>query len=71
MSAISTKMTGIEEISTLMNSRRRAILVHTFEEQRFQEDLKALTEAKGQEAFTWTITSGLNDLVTGDRKSVV
>lgn len=68
MSAISTKMTGIEEISTLMNSRRRAILVHTFEEQRFQEDLKALTEAKGQEAFTWTITSGLNDLVTGDQK---
>ena len=61
-------MSGIDEISTLMNSRRRAILVHTFEEQRFQEDLKALTEAKGQEAFTWTITSGLSDLVTGDTK---
>jgi hypothetical protein len=59
------KMSGIEEISTLMNSRRRAILAHTFEEERFQEDLKTIVEAKGQEAFAWTITSGLTDIVTG------
>lgn len=63
---MSTKqMTGIDEISTLMNSRRRAILVNTFEEERFQEDLKAVVEAKGQEAYAWTITSGLVDIKTG------
>ena len=64
----STKMTGINEISTLMNSRRRAILAHTFEEERFQEDLKTIVEAKGQEAYAWTITAGLIDVVTGERK---
>ena len=65
MSAVK-KMSGIDEIATLMNSRRRAILAHTFEEERFQEDLKALVEARGQEAYAWTITSGLRDAITGD-----
>lgn len=65
------KMTGINEISTLMNSRRRAILAHTFEEERFQEDLKTIIEAKGQEAYAWSITSGLIDLVTGDKKEKI
>ncbi|MGV7000264.1 AAA family ATPase [Priestia megaterium] len=65
---MSTKqMTGIDEISTLMNSRRRAILVNTFEEERFQEDLKAVVEAKGQESYAWTITSGLVDVKTGEQ----
>lgn len=60
------RMSGIEEISTLMNSRRHGILVETFEEERFQEDLRTLVEAKGQDAFTWSITSGLKDMITGD-----
>lgn len=59
-------MAGIDEISTLMNSRRKAILVHTFEEERFQEDLKLIVEAKGQELFAWTITSGLTNVITGE-----
>lgn len=66
MATVSRKMSGIDEISTLMNSRRRAILAHTFEEERFQEDLKTLVEAKGQEAYAWTITSGLMDIITGE-----
>jgi SpoVK/Ycf46/Vps4 family AAA+-type ATPase len=61
------KMSGIDEISTLMNSRRKAILVHTFEEERFQEDLKVIVEAKGQEVYAWTITSGLIDIITGEQ----
>lgn len=61
------KMSGIDEISTLINSRRKAILVHTFEEERFQEDLKVIVESKGQEIFSWTITSGLVDIVTGEQ----
>lgn len=60
-------MSGIEEISTLINSRRKAILVHTFEEERFQEDLKVIVEAKGQEIYAWTITSGLVDVITGEQ----
>lgn len=62
------RMTGIDEITTLMNSRRKAILVHTFEEERFQEDLKTVVEAKGYEGFTWTITSGLKDIITLEQK---
>lgn len=58
------KMTGIDEIGTLMNSRRKCILVHTFEEERFQEDLKVIVEAKSYEGFSWTITSGLIDMIT-------
>jgi ATP-dependent 26S proteasome regulatory subunit len=61
-----TKLTGLDEISTLMNSRRRAILVNTYEEERVQEDLKTLAEAKGYHGFSWTITSGLKDIVTGE-----
>lgn len=61
-------MSGIDEISTLMNSRRRAILAHTFEEERLEEDLLALIEAKGYEGYSWTITSGLVDIVTGELK---
>lgn len=64
--AAPTKLSGIEEISTLMNSRRRAILVNTFEEERFQEDLTAVIEAKSMEAYMWSITSGVRDLITGE-----
>lgn len=59
-------MSGIDEISTLMNSRRKAILVNTFEEERFQEDLKPLAETKTMEVFAWTITSGLKNLLTNE-----
>ncbi len=65
------KMSGIDEISTLMNSRRRAILAHTFEEERLQEDLISLIEAKGYEGYAWTITSGLVDIITGELKEKI
>ena len=57
-------LTGMEEISMLFNSRRKAILVNTFEEERFLEDLKSLVEMKKYEAYTWSITAGLRDLLT-------
>lgn len=58
------KMTGIDEIGTLMNSRRKCILVNTFEEERFQDDLKTIVEAKSYDGFSWTITSGLVDMIS-------
>lgn len=58
------KLTGMSEVETLLNSRRQAILIHTFEEQRFQEDLKPIADIKGFEMIGWTITSGFTDLMT-------
>lgn len=58
-------MSGIKEIGVLLNSRRKGILVNTFEEERFKEDLRLITETKQQPLFTWSITSGLCDGVTG------
>jgi hypothetical protein len=60
-------LSGIDEINTLFNSRRRAILVNTFEEERFQEDLKSLLEIKKYQGFAWTITSGLHDIFTDEK----
>jgi ATP-dependent 26S proteasome regulatory subunit len=60
-------LSGLEEISTLMNSRRRAILVNTYEEERLQSDLKTLVETKGYHGFAWTITSGIYDIITGEQ----
>lgn len=64
--ANTVSLSGMEEISMLFNSRRRAILVNTFEEERFLEDLKSLIEVKRYEAYTWSITAGLRDLISGD-----
>lgn len=57
--------TGLFEIGTLLNSRRSSILVQTFEEQRFLEDLKLLAEQRQYEILDWSITAGLRDLSTG------
>jgi ATP-dependent 26S proteasome regulatory subunit len=61
-----TSLVGMNEINVLLNSRRRGILVNTFEEERFLEDIKTLVEMKQYPAYTWSITSGLRDLFTGD-----
>lgn len=66
MSETAKKFTGLDEISTLMNSRRRAILVNTYEEERLQTDLVTMASDKGYHAFAWTVTSGLIDIITGD-----
>lgn len=58
--------TCLDEINILLNSRRKAILVETFEEQRFQEELKELLIQKGYEAVTWSLTSGAYNLITGE-----
>ncbi|SFJ63798.1 AAA+-type ATPase, SpoVK/Ycf46/Vps4 family [Paenibacillus sp. UNC496MF] len=64
-------MTGLEEINTLMNSRRRAILVTTYEEERFQEDMKSLVEQKGYHGYAWSITAGVSDIITGEVKQKI
>ncbi len=51
----------------LMNSRRRMILVTTYEEDRFQQDMKSLIELKSYQGYYWTITAGLVDLITGEQ----
>lgn len=60
------QMSGIDEVKTLLNSRRKAILINTFEENRLQEDLKFIFESKMFNVYTWSITDGLRDLVTNE-----
>lgn len=56
-------MDSIQEISTLLNARTKAILIETFEEFRLQYDLKNLCTTKGYEIFSWSLTSGLKDAI--------
>lgn len=60
------QLTGMDEITTLLNSRRQAVLVNTFEEERFQQDLQPIADLKGYEMIGWTITSGFIDLKTNE-----
>lgn len=60
------KLSGIDEVGVLFNSRRKAILVNTYEEERFHEELKVLIEAKSYQGLTWSITSGICDVMTGE-----
>lgn len=64
-------MSGLEEIGVLMSSRRRAIMVNTFEETRFQEDIKSIAETKGYKAYAWSITSGVTDIITNEKKEKI
>jgi ATP-dependent 26S proteasome regulatory subunit len=61
------KLQGTDEVGVLLNSRRKAILVNTYEEERFQEELKSLIESKSYQGLTWTVTSGLYDVITGEQ----
>ena len=64
MSENTLEMSGINEIQTLLNSRRKALLVETYEEERFLEDMKALAELKSFEIYSWSITGGGIDLLS-------
>jgi hypothetical protein len=55
-------MNSIQELQTLLNSRRKLILVQTYEEQRFIEEAIAVIQSKHYEAVSWSITSGFYDL---------
>lgn len=61
----SAPFSGMDELTVLLNSRRRAILVNTFEEERFLEDLKAVLESKTYDGYDWSITSGTTDIISG------
>jgi len=56
--------TSMDEIQILLNSRRRAILVSTYEEERFVAEMKSIIEAKAYKGYTWSITSGFHDVIT-------
>nr|WP_269677303.1 AAA family ATPase [Bacillus velezensis] len=60
-------MSGINEVLTLMNSRRKSILVNTYEEERFHEDLITILNEKDMEGFSWTITDGLTNIKTREK----
>ncbi|QHW35763.1 AAA family ATPase (plasmid) [Paenibacillus rhizovicinus] len=62
--AASMLVSGMEEIQILLNSRRRLILVQTYEEERFTEDMKSLIEARSYKGLSWTASSGLRDVIT-------
>lgn len=55
----------MDKLHILLNSKRRAILVTTFEEERFLKDLETLLQSKKIEGFTWSIASGLKRMVDG------
>lgn len=67
MPTLEKNMTGTNEVLTLMNSRRKSILINTYEEERFQEDLITLLDEKEMEGFAWTITDGLTNIRTGEQ----
>ncbi|GIN55048.1 MULTISPECIES: AAA family ATPase [Bacillus subtilis group] len=67
MSILEKNMTGMDEVLTLMNSRRKSILINTYEEERFQEDLRNILDEKSMEGFVWTITDGLTNMKTGEK----
>ncbi len=58
---------GISMLQTLINSRRRAVLLNTYEEQRAQSDITMLANTKAYNIITWSVTSGLVDAVTGNQ----
>jgi len=60
------QQSSVDELSVLLNSRHRAILVKTYEESRFIENLKHIAQEKGyQNVYFWSVTSGLVDAITG------
>ncbi|WDI05225.1 AAA family ATPase (plasmid) [Paenibacillus urinalis] len=60
------QQSSVDQLTVLLNSRHRAILVKTFEEQRFIENLQHIAQQKGYaNMYYWSITSGLVDGITG------
>jgi ATP-dependent 26S proteasome regulatory subunit len=62
---------GFEEIRTLINSRRRLILVQTYEESRFIEDLLPLIKVKNYKAYSWTLSSGFYDIISQEQEDKI
>lgn len=54
---------SIKKIYTLLNAKRKGILVNTFEENRFEEDMKTVANAKGFGLISWSLTEGFVDVL--------
>lgn len=55
---------SLQRIKTLINSKRKAILINTFEEHRFENEMIGIAEAKGYDLISWSMTEGFVDLET-------
>lgn len=59
-------MDPLYEIRTLISSRRKVILVQTYEESRFLHAMQPLIQSKNYQALSWSITSGFTNVFTQD-----
>lgn len=58
----------MKKMYTYLNSKRKGILAHTFEEHRFEQDMLKIAQAKGYDIYSWSITEGFVNLVTKEVK---
>src|SRR5699024_707287 len=62
---------GISEVKTLFNSRRKSILIKTFEEARLESDLKDIALEKGYDIISWTVASGGVNLLEDENNTFI
>lgn len=62
------KIEAMNKVYTLLNSKRKGVLVNTFEEHRFEKDMILIAESKGYDLMSWSITEGFTNLSTGENR---
>lgn len=62
----SKRPAALDRISILLNARRQSLFIETYEEHRFESDLKSLAEEKDYELLSWSFTSGIYDVLTNE-----
>lgn len=62
------KIEAMNKVYTLLNSKRKGVLVNTFEEHRFEKDMILIAESKGYDLISWSITEGFTNLSTGENR---
>ena len=62
----SVRPAALDRISILLNARRQSLFIETYEEHRFESDLKALAEEKDYELLSWSFTSGVYDVIKNE-----
>ena len=60
---------SIKKIYTLLNAKRKGILVNTFEEHRFEQDMELVANAKGYGLISWSLTEGFVDLLSSTKSA--
>jgi len=59
-------MTAMTEFNLMFACKRKIILVQTYEEARFLEELAYIVQARHINGYAWSITNGQTDQLTGD-----